>query len=118
MTPFALLEKRAATEEPAVPAADSKPEISEKDDKDAKALRNRHILLVLKRALQGGAIGTVAGGVGAAGEQGGLTGGQGALAGLLGGGAAGALEGAAEGGVKRTLGLDPLLQTIATARRP
>jgi hypothetical protein len=104
-------EKAAATEI-------SDPVRDEKDKKDAAALRNRHILLALKRALQGGAAGAVVGGIGAAGEPGGLSGGHGALLGLLGGGAAGLAGGAAEGGLKRSIGLDPLLQTIATARRP
>jgi hypothetical protein len=101
-----------------VAAPVEQPVEDEKSRKDADALRNRHILLVLKRALQGGAAGAVIGGMGAGSNSEGLSGGQGALLGLLGGGALGAAEGAAEGGVKRLIGLDPLLQTIATARRP
>ena len=109
-TPFALLAKSAAAIED--------PARAEKDRKDAEALRNRHILLALTRALQGGAVGAVGGGIAAGGSPEGLSGGQGALLGLLGGGAVGAVGGAAEGGLKRVLGMDPLLPTLATARRP
>lgn len=111
--------KSAATEAPA------NPETDEKDRKDKAALRNRHILLALKRALQGGTIGAIGGGMAAAdptagisGADPGLSGGQGALIGLLAGGLLGAGAGAAEGGLKRSVGMDPLLNTIATARRP
>jgi hypothetical protein len=48
----------------------------------------------------------------------GLSASQGALLGLLAGGLAGGGIGAAEGGLKRSVGMDPLLNTIATARRP
>jgi hypothetical protein len=111
-----VLKKSGSTEEV---AAD--PRLEEKDRKDAAALRNRHILLALKRALQGAAIGGVAGGLGAAdpiGASDGLSASQGALLGLLAGGLAGGGIGAAEGGLKRSVGMDPLLNTIATARRP
>jgi hypothetical protein len=110
------LDKAAAKED-----AKTDPQLEEKDRKDAAALRNRHILLALKRALQGAAIGGVAGGMGAAdpiGASDGLNASQGALLGLLAGGLAGGGIGAAEGGLKRSVGMDPLLNTIATARRP
>jgi hypothetical protein len=111
-----VITKSAATED-----AKTDPRLEEKDRKDAEALRNRHILLALKRALQGAAIGGVAGGMGAAdpiGASDGLNASQGALLGLLGGGLIGGGVGAAEGGVRRSFGLDPLLETVATARRP
>lgn len=83
-------------------------------DKSREALNKRHLLLAIQRAVQGGAAGTVLGGIGAA-EPEGLTPGQGALLGLLGGAVAGGTYGAAEGGVKRTFGIDPILKTVATA---
>ena len=129
MAPFATLEKMAqhhnksAATEAELPLAEKEPD--EKDRKDKAALRNRHILLALKRALQGGTAGAVFGGMAAAdpaagirGEDPGLNSGQGALIGLLAGGLLGADAGAAEGGLKRAVGMDPLLNTIATARRP
>jgi len=110
-------EKAAAAAED----AQTDPRLEEKDRKDAAALRNRHILLALKRALQGAAVGGIAGGMGAAdpiGASDGLSASQGAILGLLAGGLAGGGIGAAEGGLKRSVGMDPLLNTIATARRP
>jgi outer membrane lipoprotein SlyB len=86
-------------------------------ERDEKALRNRHIALALKRAIQGGLVGTAVGGIGAAKEEGGMDGNEGALLGLIGGSLAGAGLGAAEGGIKRSLGLDPTLQTYLTAQR-
>ena len=86
-------------------------------ERDEKALRNRHIALALKRAIQGGLLGAGIGGIGAAKEEGGMDGNEGALLGLLSGGLAGAGLGAAEGGIKRSLGLDPTLQTFLTAQR-
>lgn len=109
MTPFAVLEKHASTA-----LAEDEERVR---DKDRKTLRNRHILLALRRAMQGATGGAVLGGLGAVGEEGGMSGGQGALLGLVAGGLAGGAVGAGEGALKRSVGVDPLLQTIITANR-
>lgn len=115
------LGKMAAEEEaPKEPKEAPKPKEGEGDvrrQRDEKALRNRHIALSLKRGMSGGMLGAILGGLGAAGNEGGMTGGQGALAGGAGGALAGAGLGAAEGGVKRLLGLDPILDTTLIAQR-
>ena len=58
--------------------------------RDETALRNRHIALALKRAIQGGFLGTAVGGIQAGVKDGGFDGNEGALLGLLSGGVAGA----------------------------
>lgn len=105
MTPFAKLGEM--NKEATSAASD---ETAIRRLRDEKALRNRHIALALKRALQGAAVGTIVGGIGS-GDQ------NGALLGLLGGGLTGAGIGTAEGGIKRSLGLDPMLETTLMAQR-
>lgn len=86
--------------------------------KDSDAIRRRHIMLALKHALQMGTAGGLVGAVAAGSHEGGMNGGQGAIAGLLAGALAGGTYGAAKGGVRRYLGMDPLLDTTAIARAP
>lgn len=81
--------------------------------KDSSALRNRHIALALKRALQGGAVGAFANVMGNIGSGEENSAGKGAILGALLGGGVGALEGA----TKRSLGLDPMLDTTLVAHR-
>jgi hypothetical protein len=82
-------------------------------ERDEKALRNRHIALSLKRAAQLGLLGSVVGGM----KAGSGNEGQGALVGALMGSLAGGGIGAMEGATKRTLGLDPILDTTLIAHR-
>lgn len=115
MTPFALLEKSAAV----FNEATLQDHLARRKERDESALRNRHIALTLKRALLGAALGGGLGGLTGAGESGGdlaKTKSK-ALIGLLAGGALGAGVGAAEGGIRRSLGLDPLLETQLVAHR-
>lgn len=95
--------------------------------KDRKAVKRRHMLLALKRALQGALVGGIAGNIYGAGQANQRTGvdnppdsstiGRSTALGALSGAALGGVTGGIEGGLKRAIGVDPLLQTVATARR-
>lgn len=111
------LDKQAAEDEETKEAP--KPKEGEGDirrQRDEKALRNRHIALALKRGGQGGLLGAILGGLKATNSDN-MTWQGGALTGGLGGALVGGGIGAAEGGIKRTLGLDPILDTTLIAQR-